>query len=103
MRIPEIRDRLLGEAQSLYAMASELDDQAESLRNMASALEFYVKEMHRRVTPRASQTSERMTPKLKREIKAYVRAHPREPLAKVGARFNVNIGRISTIKNGERK
>lgn len=103
MRIPEIRERLTGEAQNLRQTADMLEDEAHALRDAANALELYVKEMHRRVTTRAPNSSERITPKLRREIKAYVRAHPREALAKVSARFNVNIGRISTIKNGERK
>lgn len=88
MRIPDVADRL-------REMAAE--HQLGELNILADAL--------RRRPPirRAPNSSRRMTPELRRQIRRYAAAHPGETYRQIGERFDVNVGRVSETLAGYRE
>jgi hypothetical protein len=103
MKIPEIRDELTIMAAQLQEMAVNLAMDAEELQAKARNIRTYVAELYRRpAVRRAPHTRAKVTPELKRQIKAYAADHPRMHMATIGRRFNVDGGRVSEILGGKR-
>jgi hypothetical protein len=87
MKLPEITERL-------RTLAVKLN--CEELNQLAN-------EIGRRPSgTRAPATSATMTYQLREEIRAFAAANPGMSQAKIGARFNVNPGRVSEALKGKR-
>ena len=85
--IPYVRDRL-------RELAHEL---------AAPELETLARDLERRPpVRRAPASSEPMTPELADAIRADVAANPDATMAEIGARHNVNQGRVSEVLAGKR-
>jgi hypothetical protein len=97
MKIPEIR-------RQFSALADDLRE-GKSPKKVANKIDILVTELWRRKPRRGlgAPIRTKITPELKREIRAYVKKHPKQDQQEVGNHFNVNPGRISEIVQGFRR
>lgn len=101
MKIPEIRRRF-------SALADDLREGRKtgpkSPASVAKKIDILVTELWRRKPRRrlGAPIRTKITPELKREIRAYVKKHPKQDQQEIGNHFNVNPGRISEITQGMR-
>ena len=90
--------------QIIAEIAHELDaDNTKKGARRAKILRDLLPIMTRQSRRRAAcATARPITPKLKREIRAYAKRYPSTPYRAVGAHFGVDGGRISEVMTGVR-
>lgn len=94
--IPEVQSSMLD-------LAEDLELGVVSPEVAAIELRDYVRELYRR-TPksRAKPTARRVTPELRKQIRAYKKLHPDFSNRKIGRHFDVDGGRVSEALRGYR-
>lgn len=85
--IPEIRSRM-------YELAIELD--CPELRELAEETK------RRPAVRRAPTEAKKITPELRRRVRAHARRHPAKPMRAIGRAFGIDQGRVSEILAGKR-
>jgi hypothetical protein len=96
MKIPDIQERLNQVADELETGA-DICEAAAEIRRLSANLS------RRKPIRKAPISSSPMTPELTEEIRDYWRANPAMSQTDIGAKFNVNAGRVSEAVRGYRR
>mgnify|MGYP006269736767 CR=1 FL=1 len=99
--IPECRDEL----RLVISRVRRLETKDKKERaSIVARIYYLLKHMTRRKPVRKALPEHRtMTPAIKRQIRAYAKAHPAMSYTKIGRVFHVNAGRVSEAIAGKRR
>lgn len=97
MRIPDVRDRMIG-------LKYQLAHATKLLQTVGIELEKLTIELIRRpVVRKARPTSQSFTPELAQRIRDYAAEHPGVSQNDIAQSFGVNSGRVSEALRGKRQ